>query len=81
MRKKFILGVTAALLAGLGGCESRREQIRPPLAKEEVVEPPHNDARYDGPPVYPKGTLTTNPIRRRTDPPAQDGTMPAGYMK
>lgn len=65
-----VLGWIGLALASLAGCESPRAQIKPPVIPDQFAGPP-DDPRYNGPPQYPKGTLSQNAIRRPTvDEPA-----------
>jgi hypothetical protein len=56
MRGTILLGGLMVLCL-LGGCGPTRNQIRPPVTKEQFGEPPVADSRYSNPPQYPRDLL------------------------
>jgi len=53
---KGLFGLTTALLT-VCGCWSSTQPLRPPKQPEEFILPPKDDAKFDQPVAYPKGTL------------------------
>lgn len=78
MRSKRWL-LTALLLAALTGCDTTRQQIKPPPGPEEFKVPPVADERYSRPPRYPKGTLNQNQIARPAVIDPQPQSQQASY--
>lgn len=74
--------LTACLLAA--GCASDDHLVKPPPRPAELVRPPADDPRFDGPPKYPKDTLNsdvlTNRIKDKADDPAKGPKFGAGGM-
>ena len=62
---RWLLGL-ALVLTALAGCDTTRQQIKPPPGPEEYKLPPVADARYSEPPRFPKGTLNQNQIAKPT---------------
>ena len=56
-RVRRALAVTLLGLAGLHGCETTEQQVRPPKPQEEFRAPPEDDMRYTKPMEYPKETM------------------------
>ncbi len=74
MRARMLLGwLGLVLLSGIG-CDTTRNQIKPPVRPEEFRDPPINDARYVEPVRYPKGTLNQDIPRPEIVPAAAGGS-------
>src|SRR5262245_22318336 len=72
---QWLLGL-ALLVSALTGCDTTRQQIKPPPGPEEYKLPPEADARYSEPPRFPKGTLNQNQIARPTVDPQMQQNQP-----
>jgi hypothetical protein len=57
------------------GCASDDHLIKPPSRHGEIVRPPDDDPRYNGPPRYPRATLDNdiliNRVKDKTDEPGK----------
>ena len=73
LRIRRLLGLGLMAAVALGGCESQRQNIRPPKAPEEFNAPP-DEPRYTGPVQYPAEALEQDPLKRSRG----DGKGPGG---
>ena len=60
------LVVTAAGLIGLAGCH-KNDYLQPPKPKDELVQPPADDPRFTGPPIYPAKLLNEDTMRKNAE--------------
>jgi hypothetical protein len=59
------IGILAVLLAALAGCEpTLKQKLRPPDPPERYDLPPVEDARFQKPIEFPKGTLNQDEIKK-----------------
>jgi hypothetical protein len=61
-RIRDLLGLSAVLLATLGGCTLTEKELKPPKAPEEYRAPPEGDPRYCNPIDYPKETMDNDEL-------------------
>src|SRR5262245_193657 len=62
------IGMLVCLLTALSGCEpTLRQKPRPPKQPEAYNLPPADDARFQQPLAYPKGTLNQDPVKKAKD--------------
>jgi hypothetical protein len=78
------LGLVPTCLLALAGCASDDHLVKPPSRHGEIVRPPDDDARFSGPPKYPKGTLDSdillNRIKDKGDDPVKGPRFGANGM-
>jgi hypothetical protein len=60
-----ILGLMILASLGVLGCESTRDQVRPPKPQEEFKAPPENDPRYSKPIEYPRETMEQDMLLKK----------------
>ncbi len=89
-RIRDLLGLSAVLLATLGGCTlTEKEMTTPPKPPEEFKAPPVDDPRYTRPVEYPRDTMDNDVLlnKAKKKAPGAPGLMnktgiggrPAGY--
>jgi hypothetical protein len=73
----LVLLVLALLIAQ--GCNTARQQLKPPKLVEEYVDPPGNDKRFTSPVEYPKDALNQDkPVYKDFTPPGAPGSLNKG---
>jgi hypothetical protein len=60
----LFFGVLTVVMAG---CESPKNQIKPPMPPETLAVPPADEARYSSPPAYPRDSLN-QPHWKKSEP-------------
>jgi hypothetical protein len=64
-RVRGVFAVSLLGLVGLWGCETTREQVRPPKPPEEFRAPPEDDPRYSRPMEYPKELMDQDMLMKK----------------
>lgn len=72
-RFRDVFALSLLGLAGLVGCETTDQQVRPPKPPEEFRAPPDNDPRYNSPMEYPKETLEADMLLKKARDAAKSG--------
>ncbi len=60
-------GSVVILMAGfalMAGCQNHRQNLKPAKQEEAYNLPPANDAKWDRPIEYPKGTLNQDMVKK-----------------
>src|ERR1700752_5280182 len=76
-RLRRLFGLAMLVAVATCGCETSREQIRPPKPVEEYNAPP-DDPRYAGPVQYPAEAMELDPTQKRSRDGAKGPGGPIG---
>jgi hypothetical protein len=77
-RTRLDMGLLAAALLSLTGCQTPNTTIKPPL-HEEYTLPPSNDSRFSSPPTYPKETLESSQFKKQPNKPGEQFQGPGRF--
>jgi hypothetical protein len=66
LRIRHLLGLGLLVAVAAWGCETTREQLRPPKPPEEYNAPP-DEARYTGPVQYPPEAMDQDALLKRAN--------------
>ncbi|MFO0878278.1 MAG: hypothetical protein U0840_13080 [Gemmataceae bacterium] len=77
-RIRDLMGLLVLAGVTMAGCETNRDQIRPPKPPEEYNAPPVNDNRYTSYPEFPRDVMEQDPLLKRA---AKDASKTPGLMK
>ena len=68
MRRTWSWATLLSLLVALAGCYSvDRHKVKPPKHEEQYILPPQDQAKWDQPLEYPKGTLNQDMIKKKAE--------------
>jgi hypothetical protein len=82
-RIRTLLGLSAVLVAALGGCALTQNELKPPKPPEEFKAPPEDDPRYSRPIEYPKDTMDNDVLttKIKSKGPGSSGPPKAGSIQ